>query len=110
LADYNNTGLDGHNLLPKVIEGVTFTDGIEAVSRDARVVAARPASSPKFGACAPPFARTVDAGELAGNGEVIVLPCSVEESRGNDCESDGVEVGPDDMWHVLHRLRRLGAG
>jgi putative transposase len=32
--------LDGHHHLPKVIRGVTFTDGIEVVSRQAQAVAA----------------------------------------------------------------------
>ena len=32
--------LDGHHHLPKVIRGVTFTDGVEAVSRQAQAVAA----------------------------------------------------------------------
>jgi hypothetical protein len=32
--------LDGHNLLPKLIQGVKFTDGIEAVRQDAQTTAA----------------------------------------------------------------------
>jgi hypothetical protein len=32
--------LEGHNQLPKVIEGVTFTDGVEAVRQDAQATAA----------------------------------------------------------------------
>jgi hypothetical protein len=32
--------LDGHNQLPKVIEGVKFTDGIAAVRQDAQHAAA----------------------------------------------------------------------
>ena len=32
--------LDGHHHLPKVIRGVTFTDGVEVVSRQAQAVAA----------------------------------------------------------------------
>jgi putative transposase len=32
--------LDGHNLLPKLIQGVKFTDGIEAVRQDAQTAAA----------------------------------------------------------------------
>src|SRR4051795_11498219 len=32
--------LDGHHHLPKVIRGVTFTDGLEVVSRQAQAVAA----------------------------------------------------------------------
>jgi putative transposase len=32
--------LDGHNQLPKVIEGVTFTDDIAAVKQDAQPAAA----------------------------------------------------------------------
>ena len=32
--------LDGHNQLPKLIEGVKFTNGIEAVSQDAQATAA----------------------------------------------------------------------
>ena len=32
--------LDGHNQLPKLIQGVKFTDGIEAVRQDAQTAAA----------------------------------------------------------------------
>jgi putative transposase len=32
--------LDGHNQLPKVILGVTFTDGIEATRQEAQAAAA----------------------------------------------------------------------
>ena len=32
--------LDGHNQLPKLIQGVKFTDGIEAVRQDTQNVAA----------------------------------------------------------------------
>jgi len=32
--------LDGHHHLPKVVRGVTFTNGIEDVSRDAQPAAA----------------------------------------------------------------------
>ena len=32
--------LDGHHHLPKVIRGVTFTDGVEGVSRQAQAAAA----------------------------------------------------------------------
>jgi putative transposase len=32
--------LDGHNQLPKLIQGVKFTDGIEAVRQDAQPAAA----------------------------------------------------------------------
>ena len=32
--------LDGHHHLPKVILGVTFTDGLETISRHAQAVAA----------------------------------------------------------------------
>src|SRR5476651_593846 len=32
--------LDGHNQLPKLIQGVKFTDGIEAVRQDAQIAAA----------------------------------------------------------------------
>ena len=32
--------LDGHHHLPKVIRGVTFTDGLETISRQAQAVAA----------------------------------------------------------------------
>src|SRR3712207_6265642 len=42
--------LDGHHHLPKVIRGVTFTDGVEVVSRQAQAVAACPRPpSPTFG-------------------------------------------------------------
>ena len=39
-AQKNWRRLDGHNLLPKLIEGVKFTDGIEAVRQDAQTAAA----------------------------------------------------------------------
>jgi len=32
--------LDGRNLLPKLIQGVKFTDGIEAIRQDAQTAAA----------------------------------------------------------------------
>ena len=32
--------LDGHNQLPKLIQGVKYTDGIEAVRQDAQPAAA----------------------------------------------------------------------
>jgi len=32
--------LDGHNQLPKLIEGVTFTNGIAVTSQDAQATAA----------------------------------------------------------------------
>src|SRR3954449_6324006 len=38
--------LDGHHHLPKVIRGITFTNGIEDVSRDAQPAAAWPPASP----------------------------------------------------------------
>ena len=40
--------LDGHNQLPKLIVGVKFIDGIEAVRQQPQA-AARPKPSPRFG-------------------------------------------------------------
>ena len=39
-AQKNWRRLDGRNLLPKLIQGVKFTDGIETVRQDAQTAAA----------------------------------------------------------------------
>jgi hypothetical protein len=57
--------LDGHNQLPKVIERVKFTDGIEAVRQDAQAAAAWPKSPPRFG----------DSSMAAFGGRVRYLHC-----------------------------------